>query len=293
MKRRIIINTDAKNEADDQFAVIHALLSPTLDVAGIIPAHFGTRRTTESMLESRQEVDLLLELMNLEGQVEVANGAPRALNDAATPVDSDGARLIIREAHKKGPLFVTFLGPLTDMASAILLDPSIIDNPDLTVVWVGGSPHDGVHGGEPYGEFNASNDVIAANVVLASGLTVWQIPWTVYSMVSVGFAELGERVAPYGQLGEYLVRQLKEWNAAYVQPERECHSLGDSPAIGVVLNPGGAVWRHHPVRRIDADGRLTSLIVEGRTVKVADSVDVRYLLEDMFAKIKRFAASNV
>ncbi len=35
-----------------------------------------------------------------------------------------------------------------------------------------------------------------------------------------------------------------------------------------------------------------SLIVEGRTVRVADSVDVRYLLEDMFAKIKRFAASN-
>ena len=27
-RRRVIINTDAKNEADDQFAIVHALLSP-------------------------------------------------------------------------------------------------------------------------------------------------------------------------------------------------------------------------------------------------------------------------
>jgi inosine-uridine nucleoside N-ribohydrolase len=41
-KRRVIIDTDAKNEADDQFAIVHGLLSPTLDVRGLIAAHFGT-----------------------------------------------------------------------------------------------------------------------------------------------------------------------------------------------------------------------------------------------------------
>ena len=39
---RAIINTDAKNEADDQYAIVHALLSPTLDTR-LIAAHFGTR----------------------------------------------------------------------------------------------------------------------------------------------------------------------------------------------------------------------------------------------------------
>jgi purine nucleosidase len=29
-RRRVIIDTDAKNEADDQFAIVHALLSPSL-----------------------------------------------------------------------------------------------------------------------------------------------------------------------------------------------------------------------------------------------------------------------
>ena len=44
-RRRVIINTDAKNEADDQFAIVHALLSPSLDVRGLIAAHFGTSRS--------------------------------------------------------------------------------------------------------------------------------------------------------------------------------------------------------------------------------------------------------
>lgn len=288
MRRRLIINTDAKNEADDQFAIVHALLSPSLQIDGIIPAHFGERRTTHSMQESRDEVDLLLGLLGLT-DVTVANGAPHAIPDATTPVDSDGARLIIKAAHTPGPLFVIFLGPLTDMASALLLDPTIADNPELTVVWIGGTPYDGVTGGEQYGEFNLSNDVTAANVVFQSGLRVWQIPMNVYTMVGVGYAELDARVAPHGELGAYLVRQLKEFNAANVDPEIEYRSLGDSPAVGVVLNSAGVVWRHHPVHVFGEDARMTAVTVEGKSVRVADSVDVRFLLEDMFAKIAAHA----
>lgn len=291
-KRRVIINSDAKNEADDQFAIVHALLSPTLKVEGIIPAHFGNRRATHSLEESREEVDLLLQLLGMTGQVKVTNGAPHAIPDQRTPVDSPGAQLIIREARKPEPLFVAFLGPLTDMASALLLDPTLRDNRNLTVVWIGGGPYDGAHGDEPHGEFNLSNDVAAANVVLQSGLTVWQIPWSVYTLTSVGYAELDERVAPHGPLGEYLVRQVKEFNATFSDVEEmDYRALGDSPAVGVVLNPRGAVWRHHPVRVFDDHARLTNVVVPGRSVQVADSVDIRWLMEDLFAKIKAHASS--
>ncbi|HLT62245.1 MAG TPA: nucleoside hydrolase, partial [Microlunatus sp.] len=78
-RRRVIINTDAKNEADDQFAIVHGLLSPTLDVRGLIPAHFGTRRSERSMAESREEIDLLLDLMGLTGKITVADGAATAI----------------------------------------------------------------------------------------------------------------------------------------------------------------------------------------------------------------------
>ena len=48
-RTRVIVNTDAKNEADDQFAIVHALLSPSLEIHGIIPAQFGIRRNDRSM----------------------------------------------------------------------------------------------------------------------------------------------------------------------------------------------------------------------------------------------------
>src|SRR4029453_2338350 len=256
MRKRVIIDSDAKNEADDQFAIVQALLSPSLDVVGVIPAHFGTRRTNDSMAESRHEVIPLLKLMDLDGDATVADGAPAAMVDERTPADSPGARLIVQASPEPGPLCVLFLGPLTDRAAAILLDPTIVNNHELTVVWIGGTPYDGAHGGEAQGEFNLSNDVTAANVVLQSGVTVWQIPWTGYAMVNVGFAELDEKVAPYGELGAYLVRQLKGFNAACWDFEGEHHSLGDSPAVGVVLNPLSARWRHHPVRVFDEHARM-------------------------------------
>src|ERR687893_2809490 len=117
-QRRVILDTDAKNEADDQFAIVHALLSPTLDMRGLIAAHFGTRRSQRSMAESREEIELLLRLLDMTDKVTVADGAATALADEHIPQDSPGAQLIIAEsklASEDAPLFVAFLGPLTDM----------------------------------------------------------------------------------------------------------------------------------------------------------------------------------
>lgn len=38
---RVIIDTDAANEGDDQFAAVHAMLSPRFDNVGFIAAHYG------------------------------------------------------------------------------------------------------------------------------------------------------------------------------------------------------------------------------------------------------------
>jgi purine nucleosidase len=245
-QRRLIIDTDAKNEADDQFAIVHGLLSESLDVRGIVPAHFGTERTDRSLAESRAEVDLLLELMGLTNEVVVADGAAAALPDGQTPVDSAGARLIIEEsklASTDDPLFVTFLGPLTDMASAILLDPEIVDR-DVIVVWIGGMGY-GVDWNYPAVEFNLRNDIPAANLVFDSGITLWQVPATVYSMVSVGYAELEEKIRGTSALADYLIDQLVEWNG------RLARDLpGPEPSRRCVPNHPGSALR--PRRRLPA-----------------------------------------
>ncbi|MFC7376495.1 MULTISPECIES: nucleoside hydrolase [unclassified Brachybacterium] len=287
--RRVLIDTDAKNEADDQFAIVHALLSETLDVRGLIAAHFGEGRSSTSMLDSRAEIDLLLDLLHMP-DVPVANGAPAALSDEQTPIGSDGAQLIIDEAHKQdeGPLQIAFLGPLTNMADALLRDPSIAST-DTTVIWIGGPGYGTAEPGEGI-EFNLKNDIAAANVVFRSGIRLWQVPRTAYRMVSVGYAELDEKVSPCGPLGEYLVRQLKEWNATWPQEPMEHRSLGDSPAIGLMLNPSGAVVRTVPAPLFGEEGGMVPGLEH--TVRVCEQFDTRYLLEDFFAKLRRFAASD-
>ena len=138
-RHRVIINTDAKNEADDQYAIVHAILTPSFELHGLIPAHFGTLKSATSLADSRREVDLLLELMDLSGRIRVEDGAAGALPDERTPADSPGARFIIEEAMKNDPrpLHIAFLGPLTDMAAALLLEPSIASR-NVRVVWIGG-----------------------------------------------------------------------------------------------------------------------------------------------------------
>ena len=137
---RVIINTDAKNEADDQYAIVQALLTPSFDLHGIIPAHFGDVKSKTSLKDSHDEVH---EAAGPDGPRR--QGPCRRRRDgrncrtSTTPADSAGARLIIEEAMKDDPrpLHVAFLGPLTDMAAAILLEPRIVHR-NVRVVWIGG-----------------------------------------------------------------------------------------------------------------------------------------------------------
>lgn len=280
-RKRVVISTDAANEADDQFAIVHALLSPVLDVVGVAPAHFGR---PGSLQASRTEVDRLLTLLGRDDVV-VADGAEHALVDESTAHES-AASALLREASVAGPLTVCVLGPLTDVASAILADPEFAAR-EVTVVWIGGPPYDGVEA--VYGpEFNLINDVAAANVVFGSGVELWQVPMPVYTHVGVGQAELDRRVGPQGELGAYLAETVRRYNVGRAADFR---SLGDSPAISVTLNPFGAVWRRRPRTRFTADAEMTPATEQdhGPDVRVCESVDTRYLIEDFFAKLASFA----
>lgn len=286
-RARVIVNTDAKNEADDQYAIVHAILTTSFDLRCLIPAHFGTRKSATSLQDSHDEVLRLLRLMGLEDRVPVADGAPHALPDETTPVDSPGAQRIIAEAMQDDPrpLHVAFYGPLTDMASALLLEPRIAER-NVRVVWIGGGPYPA--GGR---EYNLSNDVHAANVVFRSPLEVWQIPSSVYRMMPVSYAELAEKVYPHGELGRYLVEQLIEWNSINVPGPIEYRSLGDSPAVGVIMYPDCGLWEWRPAPEFEPTMQYRHT-GRNRPIRVYETVDARFILEDFFAKLARFARSQ-
>ena len=283
-KSRVILNTDAKNEADDQYAIVDAILTPSFDLHGIISAHFGSRKSATSQRDSHEEILRLLDLMGIKGQILVPAGAPRALPDEVTPVPSEGSGLIIAEALKDDPrpLHVAFLGPLTDMASALLEEPAIAER-NVVVVWIGGA--DWPVGGP---EFNLSNDIKAANVVFRSKVQLWQIPSTVYKRMAVSYAELATRVYDQGAIGKYLVEQLIEWNTQNVAGPIEHRSLGDSPAVGVIMYPDCGVWEWRPAPEFNAEMNYVHTGVN-RPIRVYESVDQRFIHEDFFAKLAGFA----
>lgn len=99
-KIRVILNTDLKNEVDDQFEMVHAILTQSFNLRGIIPAHFGEGKSSTSQQDSYREGMLILEKLGMTGNVRIENGAPKAMPDEKTPMDSPGARLIIEEAMK-------------------------------------------------------------------------------------------------------------------------------------------------------------------------------------------------
>lgn len=177
-KVRVILDTDAKNEVDDQFAIVHALLTQSFDLRGIIAAHFGEEKSADSELDSYNEILHILKLMNMENKVNVLHGGKHKITDGK-PVISEGAEFIIDEAMKdEGELYVLSLGAITDVASALMLKPEIAQR--MTVIWIGGRNY-------PCGgwEYNLKNDIFAGAYVFKSEVKLWQIPRNVYRMMPV------------------------------------------------------------------------------------------------------------
>lgn len=289
-KIRMIVHTDCKNEADDQFALAHHLMTPKFLVKGIVAGHFdknpqeyGKGKTATASLN---EVNKVLDLMGLTGQYPVWKGSEIPLVDERTPQPSEGAEFIIQEAMKEDPrpLFAAFQGAITDLASAILMKPEICSR--MTAIWIGGGDYPT---GRP--EFNLEQDIAAANVVFRSQMPLWQVPMNVYKQVSVSLAELQLYVKPHGKIGDYLFQQMVDFNLKKGEdahwPHGEIWGLGDSPTIGLLLAEAERIDLYDmiPAPCVDYE---TEKYIHGqgnREIRVYKDANARMTLADFFAKL--------
>ncbi len=289
-KYRVIVHTDCKNEADDQFALAHHLMTPKFHIRGIIAGHFeanpqeyGKGNTVDA---SYDEIEKVLRLMGLEEEYQgkVFRGASSPIADEASPSPCEGADFIIREALREDaqPLFAVFQGSLTDLATAIIQEPSICSR--MTAVWIGG-------GKWPVGgfEFNLLQDINAANVVFKSKMPLWQIPINVYKQAAVTLAELQYRVRPHGEIGNYLFTQMVEFNQklARIQqwPHGESWGLGDQGTVTVLLEELERMnydWKPAPIFAPDMHYLHEQ---NNRPIRVYHTLDARFTMEDFYAKL--------
>ncbi len=171
----VVLDTDAYNEVDDQYAIAYLLRSTEkLTTKAIYAAPFlNVRAETPAvgMEESYNEIQNVLSLMG--ENVSVFKGSDRFLSDEHTPVISDAARDLAARAMtytRAKPLYVVAIGAITNVASALLLAPEIAER--IVIVWLGGHAH---HYRDTR-EFNMNEDIAAARVVMQSGAPLVQLP---------------------------------------------------------------------------------------------------------------------
>jgi hypothetical protein len=233
----MVIDSDAFNEIDDQFALIHALISPELaNLEAIYAAPFQDARVAdpaEGMQKNLDEIHRVLGFMP-DRQVPVFGGAAQWMTATGGPVPSAACSDLIDRAHAgTSPLYVVAIGAPTNVASALLADPGIAGR--IVVVWLGGN----ALGWRTAAEFNLQQDPAASRVLLDSGVPLVHVPCKgVADRLVTTRGEIDEYVQPAGQIGAMLAKLYDDF-----VPDEPGRSkvIWDLAATAWVLQPDSMV----------------------------------------------------
>lgn len=232
----VVLDTDAYNEIDDQYAIAYLLRSKEkLNTKAIYAAPFsraGSGTPQDGMEKSYNEILNLLSLMD--ETVPVFKGSTDYLIDEKTPQLSPVAYDLAQRANDyspEKPLYVVAIGAITNVASAILLNPKMIEN--TVVVWLGGHAY---HFGNSV-EFNMKQDVAAARVVFSSGVPLVQLPCRgVVSEFTLSKPDLNSWLVGKNKLTDYLAKITIEHVESYDKNPYWSKVIWDVTAVAWLLN---------------------------------------------------------
>jgi purine nucleosidase len=183
IKHNILLDTDIGDDIDDVLALALALRSPEIDLLGVTTVFGDTHKRAllathvlrvfghpNIPVAAGQEMPLLLRHR--------PSGVPQAAILGACVTSNElskysGPELIIQAATSHhSNITLLCLGPLTNVATALIIEPRLfmaIGN----IVMVGGTS------GFPMAEWNVRSDAQAAKIVLASGIPITLLGWNV------------------------------------------------------------------------------------------------------------------
>lgn len=301
-KIRVIFDTDANNELDDQHAMAYLFFNaPTFDLAGVT---VNATRGGGNVENHYQEAERVMKLCGFKTNLPLYLGADSDFGTIKHQLDSssfDGqpaVDFIIQEAHREArqKLIVLAVGKLTNLALALMKDPSISEK--LKIVWLGSNYP------EP-GEYNLENDTAAVNYVLQTSVefemvTVRYGTPTGSAHVSVTQQEVNQRMpgrgpsletpvtgrhgGTFSTFGDYSVNLFQHINYSGTPPSR---ALYDMVAVAIVKQPswGEPTEVNRPILK---DGQwLTPSAVTGKII-VWGNFDKEKILEDYYASMEHY-----
>jgi len=240
-KLNLIIDADTANEVDDLYAIVSAILEPTFNLLAINSAQFHTSplASENTVLESQKINEEIIELMHAK-EIALPLGSNMPLKEYGKPMPSEASRYIIETAHKmknNQKLHVVILGSCTNVASAILEDPSILSKIKVHYLGFWHTPDTNVYNKK---EFNSGNDAIAVEVLLnTKNLDLNVMTATTSQHLVFTKQEVDSHLKNKKGIANYLVNRWETYTRWWTKedPEKEKWIMWDVAIIEALAHP--------------------------------------------------------
>jgi len=239
----IVLDTDAYNEIDDQFAIGYMIKQQQkFCIKGICAAPFLNGKSASPQDGLEKSYDEILKLLDFAGYADMKNlvykGSETYLPDEGTPVESQAADFMADLAQlysPEKPLYIVAIGAITNVASAILKNPQMIEN--CVVIWLGGHA---MHRPLAAAEFNMMQDIAAARVVFGCGISLVQLPCCgVVDRFATSKYELEHWLKGKNPLCDYLYQNTVDEAESYASGKPWTRVIWDVTAVAWLLNENG------------------------------------------------------
>jgi len=276
-KKKLILDTDTYNEIDDQFAVTYAMVADDIEVLAMTAAPFTNERSTgpaDGMEKSYEELIRVRDFVDPDNKMNIPcyRGSTEYMKNIITPVKSEAAENIVRIVNEADDIvYIAVIGCFTNVASALLLDPSIADK--AVIILLGSSKFEC----GTADDFNLAQDRAAARVIFESGVPVVVIPaqggCADSLMITNAEAEfyLGQKS---GKIGKFLCQNFFEDETPPFDENGNCtvreRSIYDIATIAFLRNPYATGVRIITAHSVDAAGNWVKLNTDRKMIYIND-----------------------
>ncbi len=287
----VILSTDVGNEIDDQWAVVQTLLSPEFEVLGVISAQAPSIPAPAGDIGLLLLRDIVESRMGMREHPPLLAGANDPLINQTTPQESEGARFIVEASKPYSPqrrVRVLTIGAMTDVASAILLDPGITSRIEVVDMGFNNYPA----GGDLY---NILNDIKAAQIIFASDVpVVVGCADVCRESLSLTLDEVKSMLEGRGPVAGWLMEEFLAHYYRFVKPLRKNDFtkkkvIWDNIVVAYLLGMTQSEAYDRPKVKDDAGFEVNR--TGGKVIWIKD-VDEKKLWADLLKKIDRHTATT-